>query len=81
MLPYFKPGDLVLISSFIYLFIFPKVGDVIVFKKNNNSPPMIKRITKVSNFKIFVEGDNKGDSLNPGYISKKDIIGKVLFKI
>lgn len=81
MLPHFEPGDHVLVSNILYLFFDPKVGDVVVFKNDNKLPVMVKRISKISNTKLFVEGDNKNDSLNPGVLSKKDIIGKVLFRI
>lgn len=81
MLPNLAPRDHVLTSSIPYLFSKPKVGDVVVFKTSNTSPVMIKRVSKISNNKLFVKGDNQKDSLDPGFLSKKDIIGKVLFKI
>lgn len=80
MLPYLAPGDHVLTSTTPYLIFKPKIGDVVVFRSNNLSI-MVKRISKISNGKFFVEGDNKNDSFNPASINKKDIIGKVLFKL
>lgn len=79
MLPNLKPSDVVLISTLPYFIFSPKIGDVIVFKKEEKS--IVKRIPKILGDKIYVEGDNKGDSLDTGWIYKRDIIGKVLFRI
>ncbi len=72
----------VFISSLPYLFSMPKKNDIIVFKKNNKH--FLKRIFKISKDKYFVRGDNKSDSLDSrkiGPILKKQIIGKVIYKI
>lgn len=79
MLPAFLPDDIVLISTLPYFFSNPKTGDVIVFRKEEKR--YVKRITKNSNGKFYVGGDNKNDSLDIGWIKKNDIIGKVLIKI
>lgn len=82
MFPMFKTGDEAIAVSFFFQKL--KVGDVIIFK--HSTPPfvLIKRIIKISNNKFWVEGDNKKESIDSrkfGFISKKDIIGKVVFKI
>lgn len=79
MLPKLEPTDIVITSSFPYILNNPKVGDVIVFKKKEKV--IIKRISKTTNDKVYVEGDNRDDSLDVGWVHKKDIIGKVLFKL
>lgn len=58
------------------------IGDIIVFTNPNNKLS-IKRITKIINDLIFVEGDNKlfsVDSRDFGAIQKSSIVGKVIFK-
>jgi len=82
MVPFLQERDEVLTIS--YFFSQPKAGDVIVFRQL--VPPFIlcKRIIKIVNDKIWVEGDNKKksiDSRNFGFIKRKDIIGKMLFKL
>ena len=82
MLPSLFEKDEVITLS--YLFSIPKEGDIVVFQ--HIFPPFIfcKRITKIINNKIWVEGDNKKESVDSrrfGYINRKDIIGKVMFKI
>ena len=79
MLPKFKPGDALIVSTFPYLVSSPKIGDVISFKHRDKI--MVKRIKKISPDKIFVEGDNTKDSLKVGWINKRVITGKVIGKI
>lgn len=58
------------------------IGDIIVFTNPNNKLS-IKRVTKIINDLIFVEGDNKlfsVDSRDFGAIQKSSIVGKVIFK-
>ena len=79
MLPNFKEGDFVLVNK---LFFKLNDNDVVVFK--NGSKFLIKRIKKIENHEIYVEGDNRRlskDSRHFGPITKKQIIGKVLIKI
>ncbi len=75
MMPYLSPGESVLVLTVLKI----KKGDVVVFKYN--AQHMIKRVTQIQDNDVFVEGDNKRDSLAIGKISKRDIMGKVLFKI
>lgn len=82
MSPYLRQRDEVVTIS--YLFTQPKVGEVVVFRQL--VPPFVlcKRIVKIINSKIWVEGDNKKksiDSRNFGFIERKNIIGKMLFKL
>ncbi len=79
MLPSLNPGDIVLVSTLPYFFSKPKKNDIVVFKTKNTL--FIKRIKNIEKGKIDIEGDNKNDSLPIGFITKKDIIGKVVVKI
>lgn len=77
--PYLKNNDAVVV--FRYLFSRPKVGDVIIF--HHTTPPhmFIKRITKMNKKKVWVEGDNKKNSIDSrtfGFIDQRNIIGKVI---
>lgn len=83
MIPAFKPGDLVLVNKLSFLLKKPKIGDIIIFQ-DSQGKYLIKRIEKISNNIIFVLGINKKKSIDSrrfGSILKKDIIGRVLFKI
>jgi type IV secretory pathway protease TraF len=67
-----------------YFFSQPKVGDVIVFR--HIVPPFVfcKRIKKIINNEIWVEGENKKvsiDSRKFGFVERKNIIGKVILKL
>ncbi len=75
MLPAFKPGDQVITLNWSGV----KVGDIVVFKKDGIN--MVKRVVKVENEKMYVEGDNKRESSNVGWVEKKDLIGRVITKI
>lgn len=82
MLPAYIHRDEVL--TFPYFFSQPKIGDVIIFRQV--VPPFVlcKRIVKIVNSKMWVEGDNKEksiDSRNFGFIDRKNIIGKIIFKL
>ena len=77
MMPTLKPGQEILVSSLPYLFVDPKVGEIIAFKEGNKF--IVKRIKKAENGKFLVQGDNKNDSKNFGWIEKKNIIGKVIY--
>ena len=78
----FQESDEVI--TFAYLCSKPKVGDVIIFRQL--FPPFVfcKRIIKIVKEKIWVEGDNKSESIDSrdfGYIKSSDIVGKVIFKL
>ena len=78
-MPLLKPNEKVLVSSIPYLFGSPKKGDIILFKYSKKT--LIKRIKEVLSGKFYVSGDNKSDSLNVGWINKKEIIGRVIRKL
>ena len=70
----------VLISRIPYWFKDPKINDIVAFR--NSGKIFLKRIIKIQNGKYFVAGDNKNDSYdsrNFGDISKKQILGKVIY--
>jgi len=82
MEPQIKTGEKVLVSSIPYWFNLPEINDVVAFK-DNTSKLLIKRIVKIKNGKYFVQGDNKNDSLDSrefGYLSRKQIIGEIIYK-
>ena len=81
MEPTFNPGDVVLISSFPYILRNPMVGDLIVLKREKY---IIKRIEKIKENKFFVVGDNKKESTDSrkfGWVSRNEIVGKIILKI
>lgn len=78
MLPEFKSGDLVVILRSKKLI----VGEVVVAQVKNKK--ILKRVTKKVNNHFWLEGDNgekSTDSKTFGWISKDQIIGKVIFKL
>lgn len=82
MEPTVKNGESVLASGIPYLFSKPKINNIVVFKKEGKA--VIKRITKINGDKYFVTGDNEKDSLDSrklGWIERREIIGKVMYKI
>jgi nickel-type superoxide dismutase maturation protease len=84
MSPTFSPGDTVVASSLPYLLTKLKCGDIIVCTDPRNERILIKRIARIRKDEYFVVGDNKAastDSRQFGFIQRKDIIGKVLYKL
>lgn len=82
MAPVLNENDLVLISYIPFLFKKPKVNDVVAISYNGKI--LIKRIKEKREKKYFVNGDNMTDSLdsrNFGFISSKQILGKLILKI
>lgn len=83
MEPLIKNGEKILVSEIPYLFKKPQLNDVVVVKVENNLI-LVKRIIKISNGKHFVLGDNKKDSKDSrsfGNLSRKQILGKMIFKL
>ena len=81
MEPTFRQGDMVLASGFPYIFSQPNLGDIVILKRGKY---IIKRIMRISAGQYFVEGENKKestDSRNFGWVSKKEILAKVIFRI
>lgn len=81
MMPYLKPGDRVIVSSIPCLFKKPKIGDVVVVKDKKTGRILIKRIVLIENGKLSLEGDNKSDSLKIEPVKRKDILGRMIFRI
>lgn len=79
MEPTIKNNQEILVSSLPLLFFKPKVGDMIAF--NDLDKWIVKRIKEVNGEKFLVEGDNKKDSKEFGWIEKEKIIGKVIYII
>lgn len=81
MFPTFREDDAVLVNRLSYFLSKPKIGDLIVLKRGQY---MIKRIEKIRENEFFVVGDNKKESTDSrefGWVSKKEIVGKVILKI
>jgi nickel-type superoxide dismutase maturation protease len=83
MEPVVRNGDQVLVSGISYLFKNPQKGDTVAFK-NIEGEILVKRIHSIKNANYFVLGDNKNDSLDSrsyGLVLRKDILGKVIYKL
>ncbi len=84
MEPTLRENDLILISIVPYLFKKPKINDIVAFRRKKEETIFIKRIKKIENSKYFVYGDNKNDSYDSsrfGEITKKQIMGKYIYKL
>jgi len=82
MEPFLGNDRSVLASSLPFIFSEPKIDDVVVFRRKNKF--FIKRITKKKGEKYYLQGDNPHDSLDSrslGWVKRKDIVGKVIFRI
>lgn len=83
MEPTIKQNKIVIVSSIPYFFRKPKVGDIVVVKRQKY---IIKRIAAINpsadGEQVFVIGDNKkesNDSRHFGWIGKDNILGKVIY--
>lgn len=78
LFPLFKNNELVIATKFFSL----KLRDIVVFQEKKHGL-MIKQIQNIKNDTFFLTGTlpSSIDSRNFGYIPKKDIKYKVLFKI
>ena len=77
MSPYLKPGDIVIILKSKNI----ENNNVVVFDRSGDY--FVKRVKKVKDNKVFLEGDNKKESIDSrkfGWLDKKDIIGKIVYK-
>ncbi len=77
MNPTLENGDYLIVEKLST----PKINDVVVLTINDTL--LIKRITSIENEEYFVQGDNRGNSLDSrifGTIPKEDIKGKVLLR-
>ena len=61
MLPTFKPGQILLVSSIPYLFQKPKIGDVVVIKDPRSGKLLLKRIAKVISLSSRAREARRGD--------------------
>jgi signal peptidase I len=78
MQPTLKEGQDILSINW---FVNPKVGDIIVIKKQGKE--MVKRIEKIEGENVFVVGDNEDESTDSrhfGAIKRELIIGKVIYQ-
>lgn len=77
MLPTYKNGSLIFVSNLLK----PSVGRIVIAKLANKE--VIKRVKSVSpDRRFYIVGDNPSDSTDSreyGPVSRKDIIGVVLF--
>lgn len=79
MEPTLKQNQIVIVSSIPYLFRKPKIGDIVVLKRQKY---IIKRIAAIKKEQVFVVGDNKKESRDSrefGWIKKDRILGKVIY--
>lgn len=74
MFPTFIDGDHVLTFNWSKIL----VGNAVVFKSDSKN--YLKRIKKISEDLIYLEGDNKKQSSKFKPIKLKQIIGKVILK-
>ncbi len=84
MSPTIQSGQIVLANRLSYLLKLPAIQDVVALKDPRDGKILIKRIVKIKNKKYFVMGDNKSESTDSrafGWITKKDIIGKVVHQL
>ena len=82
MYPTIKNGNKTVVSFIPYLFINPKIGDIVIAKHPHKNIKIIKRITKIQNMKYFIEGDNNesSDSKEFNAIPKNLILAKLILK-
>lgn len=85
MYPTIKPGQYILVDTWVYNETFPEYMDIVVIKRAKTNNWMVKRISKWPNDQTmnggmwFLLGDNKAqsfDSRNFGGVSNEEIIGK-----
>lgn len=82
MEPTIASGQSVIVSGVLYLFKRPKIGDIVLLKRQEKK--LLKRIIEIKDKKYFVAGDNVRDSLDSkkfGWIAKDQIIGKLIYKL
>lgn len=83
MSPALISGQNVLVNRLSYIITKPKLGDVVAIKDPRDGKILIKRISEINKNKYFVLGDNQSESTDSrdfGWITKKDIIGRVIFQ-
>ncbi len=82
--PAFREGDFVVVSKIPFLFRRLREGDVVVFRHEHYGV-MIKRVASFDPDmdEVFVlgEGENSTDSRRFGPISRRSVLGKVIWHI
>ena len=76
MLPSYRPGQTILISHTRHF----KEGDVVIAFMNGRE--VLKRVTKIKDGQVFLEGDNPDhstDSRHHGWLVDRHIEGKVVW--
>ncbi len=81
MEPSLLHGSYVLASAIPYLFSQPKPNDIVIAQLKNEKKYIIKRIGKVDQDIYFLVGDNSSNSLEVGWVERKQIMGKVIYLI
>ena len=77
MEPKISNGSFFIASGIPYKFGKPKIGDIILFKDSGET--IVKKIVKIEKGKYTISGENKFDSKKFNSITKKDILGKIIF--
>lgn len=84
LLPTYRDGDFVLLSKIPYLFAPISQGDVIAFR-NQTYGTMIKKVQSVlpdkDEIRVVGTHEHSVDSRRFGAISKKDVLGKVIWHV
>lgn len=84
MAPAFKEGDRLFASPIPYWFFSPRAGDAVILLHPFQKKCILKRIkTVLPEERYLVAGDNEEESTDSrsfGSVSKRHIIGKVLFR-
>lgn len=76
MTPTLRDGQIILVSGWFYLLVNPKKGDIVVFIYRNKY--LVKRVKARHRENFLLEGDNRQDSLQVGWVNRRLIWGKVL---
>lgn len=82
MNPFLLDSDQIIVLS--HPWYRPKANDVVIVRLEKKPNVFCKRIKRVRGEEIWIEGDNNADSYDSkriGFISKKKIIGKMIFKL
>ncbi len=77
MMPRLLPGNVIIMTRW---YLPPKEGDIVVIR--HNGLEKVKRVTKVSEKRIFVSGDNRlksTDSDEFGWLELTAVVGKLLW--
>jgi nickel-type superoxide dismutase maturation protease len=80
MAPTLTPGQDIISFNWAYLGRKPKAGEIIVL--NLNGKDIVKRVVKIEDKEVYVEGDNRKESTDSrdfGPVDLDKVIGKVIF--